>query len=153
MIKNLCGLDIMIDEEDVHLLSDYTWWKRNRNGMYFITNGIRNGEKKFYSLHRIIVDAKSGQTVDHINGNTLDNQRKNLRICTASENTKNRKRRSDCSSGIKGVYYNKKSNRYEARIINDKVRFFLGSFRTKEEAANAYQTAALKYHVDFARMA
>ena len=83
--------------------------------------------------------------VDHINGNSLDNRIENLRLATDKENSKNRKKGSNNTTGFKGVY-EKKDGSFDARIYANKEYKYLGSFKTKELAANAYKEASKKYH-------
>lgn len=66
---------------------------------------------------------------------------------------KNRRLNKNSSTGIKGVYYVKKKNRWRAEIKADGVRYELGTFRNPDDAAAAYRAAALKYHGQFARLA
>jgi hypothetical protein len=93
-----------------------------------------------------------GKEVDHINGDSLDNRRKNLRICTHSENCQNRKKRLDNTSGFKGVYWSKRSNKWVANIQIKSKRIYLGGFISKIKAAEAYQKANIKYHGKFSRI-
>lgn len=152
MTTTICGVEILIDDEDFHLITDFNWWKRYKNGTYFISATEESGKSKFFALHRIILNAPRGMQVDHINGNTLDNRKENLRICTPDQNQQNRKMRKDCSSGSKGVYYNKKTDRYESRIAANKKRLFLGSFKTKDEAEQAYVKASRSLYGSFSRV-
>ena len=89
--------------------------------------------------------------VDHINGNGLDNRKANLRIASATENGRNRRRHSNNTSGFKGV--KKDKGRWVANIGGSKNRIRLGSFETPEEAHAAYCEAANRLHGEFARHA
>lgn len=89
--------------------------------------------------------------VDHIDGNGLNNQRSNLRLCTASQNTINRNIPRNNTTGVKGVVLRKSKNRYMAQIgVSGKV-IYLGMFKTLHEAAGARKLAEIKYHGDFIR--
>jgi hypothetical protein len=106
----------------------------------------------FY-LHRIVWsmlkgEIPQGMEIDHINGNTLDNRIENLRVATRSQNVRNSV---GCSKlGLpKGVRINKR--RFCARIMCDRKYYHLGSFKTIEEASNAYNEAAKRLHGEFAR--
>lgn len=105
-------------------------------------------------LHRILINAKKGQVVDHINGNTLDNRLSNLRICTNAENIRNSKIPKNNKSGFKGVFFNKrlKSKPFSVKLrINGKNKH-IGYYSTKKQAALAYNKAAKKYFGEFARL-
>ena len=111
--------------------------------------------QSLFRCHRIIWkmfygDIPSDKEIDHINGNSLDNRLENLRLVTRSQNMINRDVRKK-SSLPKGVTRNRGT--FLARIKKDKVEIILGYFKTKEEAANAYNEAAKKIHGEFARIA
>jgi len=110
-------------------------------------------------LHRIILERVLGRTltrkeqVDHINGDTLDNRRENLRLATHAQNQQNRKVRSDSKSGYKGVWYRSDTGKWCAEIKANRKRYCLGSFGTPEDAYKAYCDAAKELHGEFARTA
>lgn len=94
----------------------------------------------------------------HIDGNGLNNQRYNLRICTKQENLRNQKPIRGGSSKFKGVYLSKAYPKYgiksvwRANIGKDGKAIFLGGFENEIDAAKAYDRAALKYFGEFARV-
>jgi hypothetical protein len=97
------------------------------------------------------MDNPIGKMVDHINRDTLDNTRENLRVATRAENLRNSKLRSDSKCNFKGV--SKKGNRFIARIqISVDKRLHLGYFNTEEDAARAYDAAAKQYFGNFANL-
>lgn len=100
-------------------------------------------------MHREIMEAKSGQEVDHRNGNSLDNRRSNLRFCTKSQNAMNRPQRKDNSSGRTGVFWRKEQRRWMAIITANKKRVHLGNFLSKQEAVKAREEAEKVYHGEF----
>ncbi len=138
------GKTAIVDETDFIELSKYKWYA-DVDGYALRTNdNVR--------LHRLIMQALPGQLVDHIDGNTSDNRRVNLRICTQAENIRNRGKPVVNSSGYKGVSWDKARQKWQVHIAALGVRKNLGRFVDKLEAARAYDTAAKIYHGEFARL-
>lgn len=106
--------------------------------------------KTFY-LHREIMTPPSGFVVDHKNGDSLDNRRSNLRLCTQVENTWNSKPKGRTkSTPYKGVSADKATGRYQAIVKKHGKKVHLGRFATAEEAAFAYDAAAERLFGEFA---
>jgi hypothetical protein len=103
------------------------------------------------SMHRLIIGATPGQITDHINGDTLDNRRANLQICTTSQNAQKMKDRGGVSR-FRGVVYHKPTGLWMAQIGHEMKRFYLGYFKTEEDAALAYNVKAKFLFGDFARL-
>ena len=144
--------DLLIDEDDYNNLKRgsfglYTSDRHHTNYcMYY--NPSNKTQKK---LHRLITNAKTGEVVDHINGNGLDNRKCNLRLTTQRGNNKNaRKRRNAKTSNYKGTHFSKGESKWKAQIQVDGKKMSLGTYLTEIEAAKAYNRAALKYHKEFA---
>lgn len=131
----------IVDDELFEDINKYLW----------CFNGLYASRGNNIYMHRVIMSAPKGVLVDHINGNGLDNRRENLRLCTHAQNLQNQKRKKNNTSGIKGVSWCSKSRKWDARIRLNMKQFYLGKFSSKEDAANAYAQAALKYHGEFAR--
>ena len=148
---------VLIDDEDWQKIKDYTWcvsYKHSAKSsiVYVVTNMRINGKNFYIYLHKLLVPYK---LVDHKNGNTLDNRKKNLRPCSQSENNANSKLRIGGTSGYKGVSYDKRNGRkrqVRATITVNKRQVNLGYFKTEKEAARAYNEAAKKYYGEFARL-
>lgn len=98
-------------------------------------------------LHRWLLGAPNHLVVDHINHDTLDNRRENIRLCTPSQNSQNSRDRLNTRSGVRGVFGYGRS--WQASITTNGATKYLGSFKTKEEAGAAYARAAAVYHGDF----
>lgn len=140
-----CGKEkaiTLIDVEDVPLVDNYKWCYKEG---YVMTGHTRSNDRKL--LHRFIMNAPDDKVVDHINQDTLDNRKSNLRVCTVAENNRN-------SSKTIGVYRRKdcKSDVWRAMIMIDGEPIKLGKFNNKEEALKVRRKAELKYFGDFAPM-
>lgn len=112
--------------------------------------GGRTARQKIL-LHRLILDAPEDMHVDHINGDTMDNRRCNLRLATPRQNQQNRGMGPLNTSGIKGVRFDVRRGKWFARIRIEGRTTFLGYHTTKESASEAYESACLAFHAAFAR--
>lgn len=120
-------------------------WTVDSNGYAQVSGGSKN------YVHRLVTNAKQGEVVDHIDGNKLNCKSSNLRLCTQAENARNQKLRLNNTSGYKGVRQID-NGKFIARIKKDYKYRHLGVFKTKIEAAIAYNEAAQKLHGEFARL-
>ena len=81
----------LVDDEDYPVLIKASWYALPRHNHWYAATSNSNGGPVTVYMHRVIMDAPDGMQVDHINHNGLDNRRRNLRICTQSENLRNRR--------------------------------------------------------------
>lgn len=144
---------LLIDEGDVELISKYKWYaqvdyRSAQRTVYAVTGHAATT----LSLHRLLMGSPKNALVDHRNGNGLDNRRRNLRLCTSSQNQANARVRSDNSSGYRGVTWHRKSAKWNAYISVSGKRKHLGLFVDPWDAAEAYNAAALEVFGEFARL-
>ena len=153
MEVSINGYTVLIDSDDLHIVENRRWYTMasKENLIYFLSVRTQNGKRTTRSLHREIAKCHyaDGNYVDHKNGNTLDNRKCNLRICTLKENVRNRKLCQNNTTGYKSV--TKVRGRYRARIGVDDKRIHLGYFDTPQQAHQAYCVAAKKYYGEFGR--
>ena len=143
----------IVDDEDFDYLSKWKWCYTNKGYAFRSQKRSETGSKKRKGvyLHRQLMGNPS-QQVDHINGDTLDNRKANLRLANHSENMRNRKLQKNNTSGFKGVWFNKKRQKFIATIkINGQSRT-IKSANTAEEAAKAYDIKAKELYGSFARL-
>jgi len=151
------GYKVLIDDEDYERMRKHGWCVRvmSQHMIYFRSNISGFGKGRISMLHRFIVGCvpNDGKTVDHINGNTLDNRKCNLRICTQHENSRNQRIRKNNTTGYKGVRIRRQyTHTWDAYIMVDNKQISLGVWDNIEDAAHAYDIAALYYFGEFARL-
>ena len=132
----------IIDTADVDLVKTRRWkiW-----GTYVVAS-----RPSHILMHRFLLNAPGGLEVDHINRRRFDNRRPNLRLSDRSGNAKNLSRRHDNTSGVIGVYLDKRRGKWYAQIHTDGKTFNLGTFLTKDEAISARIKAEGQYFKEYA---
>lgn len=140
-IKLTKGKYALVDDFNFEWLNQWKW--------QLSTSGyaIRKEGKKIIRMHRLVNFTPSWLFTDHINQNKLDNRRGNLRIVTKSQNGFNRGKPKSNSSGIKGVYWDKFTNKWRAEIKIFYKKISLGRFTNLEDAVLARKKGESKYHV------
>ena len=149
------GLMTCVDDSDYVTLSQYKWYVVGHPGKEYAARCGRDstGKQIHIRMHREILSAPTNMEVDHIDGNRLNNCRSNLRLATRSQNGSNRtKSYPNATSKYKGVTWHKRDQYWQATIIHQNRHIHLGCFSSEKEAAVAYNTAAKKYHGNFAKL-
>lgn len=148
------GETVLIDLDDFEYLNQYSWYLFDNHGRnQYALRYSRSKKQSTIRMHRDVLKiTDSSIHIDHINGNGLDNRKNNLRIASIRQNAQNQKIRKDNISGYKGVSFIRKSNKWRTCICVNGKNKHLGCFETKEEAAIAYNNAAIKYFGEFARL-
>ena len=144
------GKNAKIDSADYQRGSAFPWHFNGRG--YAVRKAWVPGGRGLrvnVFLHRFLLDAPQHLGVDHVNGDTLDNRRSNLRLATQSQNLANRRVRRN-ASGFRGVY--RHGSRWQAQIKQNGKQKHLGMFAKKLDAAKAYNRAARTAFGSFATL-
>ena len=144
----------LVDDCDYEELNKYRWHAVKASGGLIYANRTPRikGKNKPIKMHTAIMGHVDGKQVDHRSGDTLDNQRANLRHCSHAENMMNRKINSNNTSGYKGVSWDKAMNKWLASIQLNGKSIHIGYFFCLIKAAKAYDTAAVELFGEFARL-
>ncbi len=143
------GETTLVDDADYEWLNCVSWSCKVMHGRKYAGRKV---DGRPFLMHNAICPVQKGMHTDHINGNSLDNRRANLRTCTPAQNLQNCVLRKDNTTGFKGVNYHKASKAFRGQITAHKKRRYLGYFKTAEEAARAYDAEARRLHGPFARL-
>ena len=125
-------------------------YKFNLDKGYVRYSGRKDGLKGKY-LHRIIMGEPEDLVIDHINGDTFDNCRNNLRVVSQQENLMNRCMSKRNKSGVSGVCWDKTRDKWLAQIAYKYKKINLGRFDNLEDAIKARKDAEKEYFGEFAR--
>ena len=131
-----------MDDKDYVAISKYKWYAKRCKGLLYAAR--HDASLREIYMHQMIFGVK---WCDHANRNSLDNRRNNLRKASRSQQNCNRKMQKNNTSGYKGVSF---AEGYWRAQIWQGQRIHLGYYKTKEEAARAYDEAAKKLHGEFA---
>lgn len=144
------GREAVIDAADVPLVEGVNWCALNAMGK---TYAARTRAGKLDLMHRVLTAGADKRHVDHIDGDTLNNCRSNLRLATRSENGHNARLSRANTSGVKGVSWHKHSGKWRGQIMHGRKSVLVGYFDTLDAAAAAMDFARDFLHGDFARNA
>jgi len=144
---------ILIDKEDLYKIKKYNRYISINSNDYAYFRYLKTD----IFIHRFVMnlpnryDDNSNIISEHINGNTLDNRKNNLRICEKKLNPINCKIYENNTSGQKGVSYLKRLNKWQATINYNKKSHYLGVFENFEDAVNVRKKAEIKFYNGFNR--
>jgi len=150
------GLNVLLDDEDYEKYHKFKWYAQGTKNHIYAARSVRYGphkenKKKCLYLHRLILNCKEDEVVDHIDHNTLNNQKYNLRLASHKENIRNRKN-TYCKkdTAYKGVFKQKGSKTWGAQIVVNYKRIIKSGYKTQNEAAIAYNELAIEHFGEFA---
>jgi len=129
----------MVDDSDYEMLVGYSWYASVSFGKYVYAKHMLpmiNGKRKEERMHQLIMDVPQGMHIDHVDGNTLNNQKSNLCIVTSRQNHMNRHQVK--ASKYPGVTWAKREQRWIAQAQINGKHIHIGSFRSEEQARDAY---------------
>lgn len=151
--EKAAGRVALVDVDDYETVRQHNWHAKEdpSSGFYAATNVPVHEDGSYRQrtlrMHRLLSDH---EVVDHANNNGLDNRRGNLRDGADGKNAKNRRPNRRGSSGYRGVCWFARAGKWQAYIMCDKKRFYLGYFEDKEEAALAYDAKAVELYGEYA---
>lgn len=138
------GKYALVDNEDFERCKDINWFVTNKGYARNNMNGL---------MHRYIMNCPDDMVVDHINHDTLDNRKSNLRIATKQQNSMYQKvQKINKTSIYKGVFWNKSKGKWISRIKKDGKNIYIGRYDSEEEAGLAYNQKALELFGEFAKL-
>lgn len=149
------GKYALVDNEDFERLNQWKWFYAETYSGYsgYATRKVKIEDKyRNVYMHRYILNCPKSLQVDHINGNTLDNRKKNIRLCNRSENIQNSyKHRKGHLAGV-GYLSGKRKKHFSAILWNGKTNISLGTFKTKREAHNTWLSYRKKHNLPTLRI-
>jgi hypothetical protein len=137
------------DFEKVMAISPRWYAQRIRDTVYACYDDKTGEKRKLYYMHRVVANAPSSLHVDHKDGNGLNNQRANLRVCTSGENSRNKRA---IKNQYKGAFRQPNGLTWFARVTVNGKHFHSCGHKTAESAAHAYDALAREHHGEFARL-
>ncbi len=145
------GKFAIVDDADYETLLQYKWYV-TANGYASRAIGSPRKGGTIIAMHRAIMNPPHDMVIDHINHDTLDNTRANLRITTHRQNIMNAAPSKNSTSPYKGVCWNKNKHRWMAHITVHGKSLVIGQYVTQREAALAYNDAAVIHFGEYAHL-
>lgn len=146
----------LVDDADFEWLDSFKWHADKSRNTWYVKHskhvvGTKN-KCKIIQMHRLIMKPKGSSVVDHIDGNGLNNQRKNLRVCTTIQNSWNKRKALNNTSGYRGISFRKSRQTWLVRIMKNGKEVFNKNFKTIEEAIIECNKALEKNHENYAKL-
>lgn len=141
--------EFLFDLDDLPIIKGRDSWYCDKDG-YLVSSYFYCGVRRFVRFHRLVMHAKPGQFVDHINKNKADNRKENLRCCQRSENDRNRSLYITNTSGVSGVFFDRQREKWVASITYNSKKIYLGRYDAKEDAIMARLTKEIELYREFA---
>ena len=148
------GFIALVDDEDFSDLIQYRWWAVKGRYTYYASRRLGCNTNTKIDMHRHIMKPGLQDKIDHKDGNGLNCQKENMRVCTNQQNCLNRKPDKECRSSFKGVRPSSlnENPRWRADISFNGHHYYLGSYDLEKDAALAYNQKAMELCGEFARL-
>lgn len=143
------GKYALVDDGDFEWLNEHKWCVSHG---YAVRRLSKAEGFRVVFMHRVIANTPENMKTDHINGDTLDNKRTNLRVCTQAQNVANRRKQPGTTSTYKGVSWQKYAKKWQAHISEKNRSKYLGLYADEAGAAKAYNVAAQELFGVFAKL-
>lgn len=137
------GQQALVDDEDFEYLSQWKWHCTSNKYVARRLPSKGDIQGKIVLMHRSVNKTPDGYDTDHINHDTLDNRRINLRTVTESQNLHNRPTQKNSSTGYKGVYWSKQKKSWFAKVVIENKQIYLGHYANIEDAIEARKKIGL----------
>jgi len=142
------GFVAVVDDSDYDELSRSKWYTRTSGRKNYASRKSNvDGKQITISMHQMIL----GKGADHIDGDGLNNRRDNLRLATPQQNLWNQLPCRGGTSGRKGVSWHKNAKKWRSTITLNGRHIHIGYFNSEDEAASAYDEAAVRLFGEYAR--